>query len=108
MNAQAASDQEARGEAELANNASGATVRFQLLHELPVGHDLRRLPLLGAQCRNLRGGVWREIARSWGIASASYDQLGEAWTTTTEFRVALSESARENVRTKRFSGDSRT
>ena len=62
MNAQQASGPATRGEAGLANNAPGATMRFELLHELPAGHELRRLPLLGAQCRNLRSGVWREIA----------------------------------------------
>ena len=100
MNAQEASGQATRVEDGPVNNASGAIKGFQLLHELPAGHELRRLPLLGAQCRNLRSGVWREIARSWGIASATYDQLGEAWTTTTEFRVVFFESARENARTE--------
>lgn len=60
-----------------------------LLHTLPQGHPLRSAPLLGAQCRNLLCKEWRDIGPSWAIAKASFDQLGEAWTCTTEFRRAL-------------------
>lgn len=61
---------------------------YQLLHELPRGHVLRSRPLsqLAAQCRNRLGKEWRDVAR-WRIASASYDELGESWTSTSAFRV---------------------
>ncbi len=108
MNAQQASGPATGGEAGPVNNASGTTKGFQLLHELPAGHELRRRPLLGAQCRNLRSGVWREIARSWGIASATYDQLGEAWTSTTEFRVAIVDPGRESDSAEQLSRDGGT
>lgn len=61
---------------------------YVLLHMLPVGHALRIAPLLGAQCRNLHSKEWRDIRPSWGIAGDSFDQLGDSWTSTTEFRVA--------------------
>lgn len=67
---------------------ASAHPRYQLLNELPPGHALRIGPMggLGAQCRNLLGKEWRDLAR-WRIASASYDELGESWTSTSEFRV---------------------
>lgn len=94
--------QATHGAAVLANSPAEPTERFQLLHELPAGHDLRRLQLLGAQCRNLRSSVWRDIGKSWGIASATYDELGEAWTSTTEFRKAV--NLPERVRLSRKKG----
>lgn len=62
--------------------------RYWLLHELARDHPLRRQPLgmLAAQCRNRHSKEWREVAR-WRIASCAFDDLGEAWTTTSEFRV---------------------
>ena len=67
---------------------SGSDSAHQLLHELPRGHALRTRPLgqIAAQCRNRQGKEWRDVAR-WRIASASYDELGESWTSTSEFRV---------------------
>jgi len=61
---------------------------YQLLGDLPVGHALRRQPLglLGAQCRNRQSKEWRDVAR-WHIASCAFDELGESWTSTSEFRV---------------------
>ncbi len=68
--------------------ASGSVSAYRMLHELPRGHVLRSRPLglLAAQCRNRLGKEWRDVAR-WRIASASYDELGESWTSTSEFRV---------------------
>ncbi|TXH47290.1 MAG: hypothetical protein E6Q93_28440 [Burkholderiaceae bacterium] len=67
---------------------SGSDSADQLLHELPRGDVLRNRPLgqIAAQCRNRHGKEWRDVAR-WRIASASYDELGESWTSTSEFRV---------------------
>lgn len=62
--------------------------QYLLLHTLPQGHDLRRAKLLGAQCRNLHSKEWRLISKNWGIAESCFDQLGDAWTHTTEFRRA--------------------
>ena len=61
---------------------------FVLLGDLPPGHPFRTRLLgeLGAQCRNKLGKEWRDLKR-WAIASCSYDQLGESWTATSEFRV---------------------
>src|SRR5947208_13294046 len=61
---------------------------FVVLGTLPRGHALRTAPLgpLGVECRNLLCKEWRCVAR-WAIASAAYDDLGEAWTRTSEFRV---------------------
>jgi hypothetical protein len=42
--------------------------------------------MLAAQCRNRHSKEWRDVAR-WRIASCAFDGLGEAWTTTGEFRV---------------------
>ena len=68
--------------------AGSAGDRFWLLHELARDHPLRRQPLgmLAAQCRNRHSKEWRDVAR-WRIASCAFDDLGEAWTTTSEFRV---------------------
>lgn len=68
--------------------ASGSVSAYRMLHELPRGHVLRSRPLglLAAQCRNRLGKEWRDVAR-WRIASASYDELGESWISTSEFRV---------------------
>lgn len=67
--------------------AAGAE-EYQLLGDLPVGHALRRQPLgsLGAQCRNRQSKEWRDVAR-WHIASCAFDELGESWTSTSDFRV---------------------
>ena len=61
---------------------------FVLLGDLPRGHLFHTRPLgdLGAQCRNKLGKEWRDLKR-WAIASYCYDQLGESWTATSEFRV---------------------
>lgn len=67
-----------------------AAPQHVLLHTLPPGHPLRSAPLLGAQCRNVHSKEWRNIGPSWGIASASYDQVADAWAGATEFRVASS------------------
>jgi hypothetical protein len=66
--------------------ASGAG--YQLLGDLPRGHPLRRQPLgpMGAECRNMHSKEWRDVAR-WRIASCAFDDLGESWTVTSEFRV---------------------
>lgn len=68
--------------------AAGGDTRHWLLHELPIGHPLRGQPLgpMAAQCRNLHSKEWRDLAR-WHIARCAYDDLGEAWTATSEFRV---------------------
>ncbi len=67
---------------------AGPQPLYQLLHELPRGHELRisQMGGLGAQCRNLLGKEWRDLSR-WRIASSTYDELGESWTSTSEFRV---------------------
>lgn len=61
---------------------------YQRLGDLPIGHVLRREPLgsLGAQCRNRQSKEWRDVVR-WRIASCTFDELGESWTATSEFRV---------------------
>jgi hypothetical protein len=61
---------------------------YQRLGDLASGHALRRLPLgsLGAQCRSLQSKEWRDVVR-WRIASCTFDELGESWTATSEFRV---------------------
>lgn len=61
---------------------------YQRLGDLPSGHALRRQPLgsLGAQCRNRQSKEWRDVVR-WRIASRTFDELGESWTATSEFRV---------------------
>lgn len=66
----------------------GSDGAYQLLHELPRGHALRDRPLgeIAAHCRNRLGKEWRDVAR-WRIASVSYDELGESWTSTSEFRL---------------------
>ncbi len=63
---------------------------YHLLDDLPIGHVLRRQPLgsLGAQCRNRRSKEWRDVAR-WRIASSAFNDLGESWTATSEFRVRI-------------------
>jgi hypothetical protein len=68
---------------QLAEDAS-----YLLLEELPPDHALRKLPLgsIGAQCRNRLSKEWRDLAR-WRIASCSFDDLGESWTSTSEFRI---------------------
>lgn len=66
--------------------AAPAPAAHVLLHTLPLGHDLRVRPLLGAQCRNLQSKEWRNIGPSWGIAGVSFDELGQSWKDTTEFR----------------------
>ncbi len=59
-----------------------------LLHVLEAKHPLRTKPLgeIGAQVRNLQQAAWRDLA-SWYIARVSFNQLGEAWTETNEFRA---------------------
>lgn len=62
------------------------------MHELPRGHFVRRLPLgeLRAECRNKASTLWRPVYRpQWAIAKVCYDELGEAWTSTSEFRFPL-------------------
>ena len=71
--------------------AGSASDRLWLLHELARDHPLRRQPLgmLAPQYRNRHSKEWRDVAR-WRIASCAccaFDDLGEAWTTTSEFRV---------------------
>lgn len=63
---------------------------YHLLGDLPIGHVLRRQPLglLGAQWRNRRSEEWRDVAR-WRIASSAFNDLGESWTATSEFRVRM-------------------
>ena len=59
-----------------------------LLAELPPGHTLRTRSLgaANAECRNKLSKDWRKIAR-WCIAAFCYDDLGSAWTDTSEFRA---------------------
>lgn len=60
---------------------------YILLDDLPPGHELRTQPLLDAECRTLTGNQWREITNDWRISVVSFEQLGPAWTRTSEFRV---------------------
>lgn len=68
------------------------------LADLPRGHELRTRPLgeVGAECRNKLSKDWREMKR-WAIARCSYDELGEAWTETSEFRVTQNASSPSGV-----------
>ncbi|ABD72161.1 hypothetical protein Rfer_4475 (plasmid) [Rhodoferax ferrireducens T118] len=61
---------------------------FELLADLPRGHDLRVTTLreLAAECRNKLSKEWRKIAL-WCIATSCYDDLSSSWTDTNEFRV---------------------
>ena len=59
-----------------------------LLHELDKCHELRNKPLGGMECRNKQQKEWREVKPNWAIASVTYNDLGDAWTDTTEFRSA--------------------
>lgn len=63
---------------------------YHPLDDLPIGHVLRRQPLgsLGAQCRNRRSKEWSDVA-CWRIASSAFNDLGESWTATSEFRVRM-------------------
>lgn len=62
---------------------------FVLLHTLEPSSKLRNEPLgkLSAQCRNLRGKEWRAVS-GWAIGAVCFNALGDAWTSTSEFRVA--------------------
>jgi hypothetical protein len=68
--------------------ARSPNLAWVLLAELPPGHALRirTLGAANAECRNKLGKEWRKIAR-WCIAAHCYDELGPAWTETSEFRV---------------------
>jgi len=65
-----------------------------LLAELPPGHTLRTRSLgaANAECRNKLSKEWRKIAR-WRIATCCYDDLGPAWTDTSEFRAPVGAAA---------------
>lgn len=65
-----------------------------LLHELPRGHELRTRLLAGAQLHNRAGKGWRDIPPSWAIAKSCYDQLGDAWTDTNDFRFPIVEQSK--------------
>jgi hypothetical protein len=62
-----------------------------LLAQLPRGHDLRTRPLgaVNAECRNKLSENWRKVGR-WCIGAHCYDDLGSAWTDTSEFRAPAS------------------
>lgn len=68
---------------------SAAPAQHLLLHTLPPGHSLRQQKLQGSQCRNLLSKEWRTIQPSWAISKVCFDQLGDAWLSTSEFRVAI-------------------
>lgn len=59
-----------------------------LLHELPVGDSRRNTPMkqLEVHCRNKQQKNWRNV-KSWKIGTATYNQLGEVWTTYSEFAI---------------------
>lgn len=59
-----------------------------LLHELPADHPLRNTPLgeIGAEVRNLQSTLWRDL-KTWYIGRCTYNQLGDSWTSTNEFRA---------------------
>lgn len=61
-----------------------------MLHQLPVCHNLRCMPLgcIDAEVRNVGSKTWRSLA-SWKIAKASFNQLGPVWTANNEFRVTI-------------------
>ena len=84
---------EGSGPEEVSETKDGAATRLPdlvwvLLAELPPGHTLRTRTLgaANAECRNKLSKEWRQIAR-WRIATCCYDDLGPAWTDTSEFRV---------------------
>ena len=86
--------------------AGAGAQEFVLLHALPAGHPLRQMPLQGAQCRNLHSKEWRDIRGSWAIAGASFDQLGDSWTSTTEFRRAPNVRGNAPTRAERTDDES--
>ena len=49
------------------------------LHELPIDHELRTKPLVGAFYHNKNGKVSREVFSTYGIAKKCYNDLGSAW-----------------------------
>jgi len=64
-----------------------------LLHELPVDHPLRNTPLRDLEpefnCTDDTGklGGWKGMP-GWKIMRATYNQLGENWTSNGFFRVS--------------------
>ena len=62
-----------------------------LLSDLPTEHELRNLPLwiIGARYRNTFNpkSVWREVLPSFGIASYTYDELADCWTSNAEWKA---------------------
>ena len=61
-----------------------------LLGRLSSQDPLRNRPLgkIGAQVRNLQSSTWRDLA-AWYIARCTFNELGDAWTDTNEFRVTV-------------------
>jgi len=47
---------------------------------LPCDHPYRNRPLAGCWYRWVKGGPWRAILPSFGIAKATYNDLGPQWT----------------------------
>ncbi len=59
-----------------------------ILGQLPKDHPLRNRPLseIGARCKNLHTKTWRDC-REWKIGAVTYNDLGTAWTETSEFHA---------------------
>jgi hypothetical protein len=55
------------------------------LHELPVEHTLRNIPLAWCWYRWVNGKDYRQVQGSFGIAKRTYNQLDVAWTKTSVF-----------------------
>jgi hypothetical protein len=79
---------EAGSKATVSTTAGSPEPAWVLLAELPPGDALRTRTLgaANAECRNKLSKEWKNVAR-WVIGAYCYDELGAAWTDTSEFRV---------------------
>lgn len=55
------------------------------LHDLPTNHTMRNTALAGCWYRWTKGKEWRQVKPNYGIARATYNDLGPAWTETSVF-----------------------
>lgn len=63
-----------------------------LLHTLPKEHPDRTKKLSGVSIKNRHGaGVWNVVKPSWGIADATYNELGPGWTDNHDFAYPIKE-----------------
>ncbi len=50
------------------------------LRDLPIWHPKRNIPLVGMFYYSLNSKMRNEVKPAYGIASKTYNQLGESWT----------------------------